>query len=116
MKKFFGLLGLLLFSFNIYSQIQEPVKWSYTIENNGSENPTLVIKASIDDHWHVYSQFVGEGGPLPTTFKFTPNPNYQLIKSTPKYAIFTAILSPFCSTSLSNLFNENSEDTENLEL
>ena len=80
MKKIFGLLGLLLFSFNIYAQIQEPVKWTYAIENNGSENPTLVIKASIDDHWHVYSQFVGEGGPLPTTFKFTPNPNYQLIK------------------------------------
>ena len=80
MKKILGLLGLLLFSFNIYSQIQEPVKWTYAIENNGSETPTLVIKASIDEHWHVYSQFVGEGGPLPTTFKFTPNPNYELIK------------------------------------
>jgi hypothetical protein len=80
MKKFFAFFGLLLFSLQTFAQIQEPVKWSYAIENNGSETPTLVIKASIDEHWHVYSQFVGEGGPLPTTFKFTPNPNYELIK------------------------------------
>jgi thiol:disulfide interchange protein DsbD len=80
MKKFFAFFGLLLFSLQTFAQIQEPVKWSYTIEDNGTENPTLVIKAKIDDHWHVYSQFVGEGGPLPTTFKFTPNASFKLVK------------------------------------
>ncbi|MEN9369244.1 MAG: hypothetical protein RI952_109 [Bacteroidota bacterium] len=80
MKKFFAFFGLLLFSLQTFAQIQEPVKWSYTIEDNGTENPTLVIKAKIDDHWHVYSQFVGEGGPLPTTFKFTPNVSFKLVK------------------------------------
>jgi hypothetical protein len=34
MKKFFAFFGLLLFSLQTIAQIQEPVKWSYSIDEN----------------------------------------------------------------------------------
>ncbi|MBA5764880.1 thiol:disulfide interchange protein, partial [Vibrio sp. 404] len=30
----------------------------------------LVFKADIEDHWHLYSQVLPEGGALPTEFLF----------------------------------------------
>ncbi len=79
MKKLIALFYLLTISISLFSQIQEPVKWSYSVEKNGEKEATLVIKAKIDNHWHLYSQFVGEGGPLPTTFKFNPSANYKTV-------------------------------------
>lgn len=82
MKK--ALLSLLigLISFSGFSQIQNPVKWFYSVENNGTENATLVIKAKIDKGWHLYSQFIGEGGPVPTTIKFKVGKEYSLVGKT----------------------------------
>ena len=82
MKKALLSLLIALISFSGFSQIQNPVKWSYSVENNGTENATLVIKAKIDKGWHLYSQFVGEGGPVPTTIKFKADKEYSLVGKT----------------------------------
>src|SRR5690606_27236030 len=37
----------------------------------------LVIKATIDDGWHIYSQSVPENGPQPTTYSFGKSKSYQ---------------------------------------
>lgn len=82
MKKTLLSLLIALISLTGFSQIQNPVKWTYSVENNGTENATLVIKAKIDKGWHLYSQFVGEGGPVPTTIKFNASKEYSLVGKT----------------------------------
>ncbi len=79
MKKIILALIFSILSFGVFAQIQNPVKWSYSVENNGTAEATLVIKASIDKGWHLYSQFIGEGGPVPTSFRFDKSGDYTLV-------------------------------------
>lgn len=38
----------------------------------------LIITAKLDSGWHLYSQYLADGGPIPTKFTFTPSADYQL--------------------------------------
>lgn len=81
MKKF--LLAItLVFPALLFSQIFNPVEWEFSQEDLGTGEYKLVFKASIEDHWHLYSQFVEDDGPLPTTFTFFESDDFQLIGST----------------------------------
>ncbi len=48
MKKLNLLIGLLILTFVSYSQIHEPVKWSFELKNTGSNSANIVLKASIE--------------------------------------------------------------------
>ncbi len=64
-------------------QILKPVKWTTSVNKISGQEYELVIKARIDDHWHLYSQQVPEGGPIPTTFYFKDSlKTYQFIGKT----------------------------------
>lgn len=76
--KVFLLIFLLLPLFSI-SQILEPVKWSFRVEQTKPEEATLVLTAKIDKGWHLYSQDIPPKGPIPTTFTFTKSKDYQLV-------------------------------------
>jgi len=78
MKKCITLL-LFLCSFAGFSQILNPVKWEFGSEKISDTEYTLVFVAKMDTHWALYSQFVEEGGPLPTIFSFESDPNFELI-------------------------------------
>jgi len=79
MKKITALLFLTIITvFSTFGQLVDPVKWSYRVEQKGQE-ATLIFKATVDKGWHVYSQFIPDGGPIPTTFTFTPDNNYALV-------------------------------------
>ncbi len=79
MKKITALLFLtILTAFASMGQLVDPVKWSYRVEQKGQE-ATLIFKATVDKGWHVYSQFIPDGGPIPTSFTFTPDNNFTLI-------------------------------------
>lgn len=57
--------------------ILKPAKWSYSFKKISDTEYDLVMKASIDDGWQAYSQFVEEGGPLPTEIIFDESEVYQ---------------------------------------
>jgi thiol:disulfide interchange protein DsbD len=85
MKKLLGIV-LLFFCFVAQAQfpdpnakIFDPVKWSYSSEKINDKEFDLVITAKIEKGWHLYSQFIEEGGPIPTSFKFNPSAAYKLI-------------------------------------
>lgn len=61
------------------AQIYDPVSWKTTAENITAQEATVVITATIAPGWHVYSQFIEEGGPIPTSFKFDNGKGYSLI-------------------------------------
>ncbi|CDF78174.1 cytochrome c biogenesis protein, transmembrane region [Formosa agariphila KMM 3901] len=64
------LLFVLLFTFSLttFSQILDPVKWSTSVEKVSDTEYNLISTAQIDAGWHLYSQFVPDNGPIPTTF------------------------------------------------
>ncbi|WP_299777341.1 cytochrome c biogenesis protein CcdA [uncultured Formosa sp.] len=59
---------LLTISLSAFSQILDPVKWSTAVEKVSDTEYKLISTANIDTSWHLYSQFVPENGPIPTTF------------------------------------------------
>lgn len=74
---------LLLFTLQAaQAQILAPVKWHYSAQQINATEMQLVLKAKIEKGWHIYSQYIKEGGPIPTSFKFTPSKNYSLIGKT----------------------------------
>ncbi len=72
----FVLVGLL--SSTLHAQILKPVKWSYAAKRVSKTEAVVLIKATIENSWHIYSQHVGEGGPIPTSFTFSPSKAYTL--------------------------------------
>ena len=82
MKNLFLFAVALLFSFSASSQILKPVKWSYAAKKISKNEAIVVIKATIDEGWHIYSQNMAEGGPVKTTFAFTPSKTYSVVGKT----------------------------------
>ena len=80
MKKLATLL-LFLISFSGFSQIINSVKWEFGSEKISETEYDLIFVAKIESHWALYSQFVEEGGPLPTVFSFESAPDFELIET-----------------------------------
>jgi len=78
-SRYFLLLLLLIPILSSKAQILEPVKWTFTIENETATEATLVFTAKVDKGWHVYSQYVPEGGPVPTSFTIKPSNDFKTI-------------------------------------
>jgi len=78
------ILSCLLFfiSFSAFSQILNPVKWAYSSKKVNATEAIVYIKATIEPGWHLYSQFVKEGGPVKTTFNFPAATTYALTGKT----------------------------------
>ncbi|WP_053977027.1 protein-disulfide reductase DsbD domain-containing protein [Mangrovimonas xylaniphaga] len=75
MKKILALLVLCI-SFNASAQIFDPVKWSTSVVKISDTEYDLIATATIEEHWHLYSQDVPENGPRPTKFVFENNGQY----------------------------------------
>jgi thiol:disulfide interchange protein DsbD len=74
------LLFLVLFSaVAVQAQIQTPVKWEFKTKLTGANTAELQFVASIAKGWHLYSQHLPEGGPMPTEFTFEKLNGVQLI-------------------------------------
>ena len=108
MKKIITLLIFIL-SLNTFSQILEPVKWEFESQKIGDNEFELILTANIDTHWAVYSQFVDEGGPIPTEFTFEDSESFTLIdgviesdenKVTKHDPVFDMIVSKFYNKAL----------------
>lgn len=78
MKKFLVSLVFSLLSLSSIAQIYDPVDWKFSVIDIEGNEATLVITAHIEPGWHVYSQFIDEGGPIPTSFRFDPDDGYEL--------------------------------------
>jgi thiol:disulfide interchange protein DsbD len=86
MKKI--LLSLVLFvSFFGNAQILNPVEWKAKVVQKSDTEFELIMNATIEDQWHMYSQFTPEGGALPLEFTFKESKgNYVLVGKTKESA------------------------------
>lgn len=78
MKNLILILALAI-GFNTYSQIYDPVDWETSVEKISETDYILVVNATIEKGWHLYSQNVPEDGPIPTTFTFETKDSAELI-------------------------------------
>lgn len=81
MKKVLVLLAV-LFAAGAQAQILAPVHWAYAAKKTGPTEATVLIRATIDEGWHIYSQTVKEGGPVKTSFTFPASKEYTLVGKT----------------------------------
>lgn len=63
----------------VQAQMLNPVKWTVSVQKVSETEANIVCTATMDPGWHLYSQYVGEGGPLPTALTFEPNSSYKLV-------------------------------------
>ena len=78
MKKIFILFFTLL-SVITSAQIFNPVTWDFSQKQVSDNEIELQFKATIDDGWYLYSQFIDDDGPVPTEFSFTTQGAYSLV-------------------------------------
>jgi thiol:disulfide interchange protein DsbD len=79
MKK---LIFIFLFTFSsaLIAQIQNPIKWSTSVEKISDKEYDLIITAEIERDWHLYSQHTADGGSLPIFIsKKQENKDFELI-------------------------------------
>jgi len=77
------LVFFLLISAFANAQIHEPVTWQTTVDKINESEFDLIVKATIEDGWHLYSQNVPNDGPIPTSFSFKNVENkFELVGST----------------------------------
>ena len=81
-----GLFSFLILVFYIsyltpaFSQIQHPVKWMFSVNKTSDTEAELILKATIQKNWHMYSMNqVSDDGPIALSFTFEKNENYQLL-------------------------------------
>ncbi|NNK20122.1 MAG: hypothetical protein HKP07_02375, partial [Flavobacteriaceae bacterium] len=88
MKKLISNTVLFLMALVSFAQDgEDPVVWSQDLIPLGDSQYELIMKATIDEGWHLYSQFTAEGGSLPSEFTYVnEGSEYELIGSTTESA------------------------------
>ncbi len=69
MKKLTFIFLAYFIAFSAFSQIIEPIKWTFDSKQNGKD-VELIFEASIDENWHLYDTYLPEGGPIATQIVF----------------------------------------------
>ncbi|WP_347069957.1 cytochrome c biogenesis protein CcdA [Flavobacterium sp. WV_118_3] len=83
MKKLNALLFLFFAFISTQAQMLDPVKWKTSVEKKSDNEVVLVFEATIDNEWHMYSQFTPDGGALPTEFTYKDQKgNFELVGKT----------------------------------
>ncbi len=79
MKKILSFMLVLSLALMATAQIQDPVKWSFSVKDLNENESELVFTAQLDQGWHLYSQHTDPNGPFPIAFEFTPSADYKRI-------------------------------------
>jgi DsbC/DsbD-like thiol-disulfide interchange protein len=79
MKRIYLVIVAMLFTATAFAQIEAPVKWSYAAKKISATEAVVLVKATIEPGWHIYSQNLKDGGPVATSFTFTPAKSYTMV-------------------------------------
>ena len=91
LKKVLISLWFALSSLVTFGQIFDPVEWSFDVNRISATKAELIVKAEIEDVWHLYSQFLPrDDGPIATSFNFDASDDYKLIGKVEEEGAITA--------------------------
>ncbi|MCS3556149.1 MULTISPECIES: protein-disulfide reductase DsbD N-terminal domain-containing protein [unclassified Sphingobacterium] len=83
MKKITMFITAMIFMIAIgVAQIHAPVKWTVASKKLNNKEAMVFIKATIQKGWHIYSQDIKDGGPIPTSFNFSKAGDYTVVGKT----------------------------------
>lgn len=88
MRKILSLLFSAVF-ITLNAQIHDPVKWETKVEKIAENEFHLISTAVIEKGWKLYSQNVPPKGPVPTTFEYVSDKNFQLVGKTEETGTIT---------------------------
>jgi thiol:disulfide interchange protein len=60
-----------------HAQQENPVTWEITSQEADNNHINLVMKAGIEENWHLYTINMSEGGPIPLMFEFEESDDYK---------------------------------------
>ena len=77
MKKLILFVSFLFFlAFQSFSQVLNPVKWSFESKQDGVD-VTFIFKADIEEGWHLYDTELPDGGPIKTSIHFADSTLFE---------------------------------------
>ena len=65
-----------------FAQGNQPVYWHFQWDLATNHEAILNLTANVAPGWHLYSQFLEQGGPMPTRLSFDRSDDYVLIGRT----------------------------------
>lgn len=65
-----------------FAQMEDPVDWTFQKKQIDDQTWELTFTADIDPGWSVYSQYLDDGGPVPTSVNFDTEEGYEKIGET----------------------------------
>lgn len=80
MKKLHLIFAIFFSIWSYNAQLLDPVQWKTSLEKKSDTEFVVHMNATIDNGWHLFSQFTPDGGSLPTVFSFkNAKGNYDLV-------------------------------------
>jgi len=73
MKNLFLFIALFFTTGMLAMSQSDRVEWTGKAEKISDNTYKVVLTASVDEGWYIYSQFMQEGGPVPTEIAFEGN-------------------------------------------
>ncbi|MGY0392612.1 protein-disulfide reductase DsbD family protein [Bizionia sp. KMM 8389] len=116
-RKLILFITLCIAFFSVKAQVLNPVEWTGSVEKLSETEYNLIFNASIEEHWHLYSQDLPDGGPIPTEFVFSSvdkTENFKLIGGVQESDYITAY-DPVFEMDL-NFFDNEAVFTQKIEL
>ncbi len=80
-------MAVLISEISAAQMMRSPVIWSYTLKKINNVEVVITIKAEIEEGWHIYSQYLKNGGPVKTVVDFEPSAGYELLGKTTEYGL-----------------------------
>lgn len=78
MRKIVFFLTFLFLASYSSGQIFDPATWDFRYIKTGDKQYEIVFTATIEEHSHIYSMEIPDGGPIPTSFRFDSVSGYKL--------------------------------------
>jgi hypothetical protein len=72
-------LVVLLALVTVAGQAQSGIKWKYAVRKISEDTCEVHITAYVSPSWHIYSQYMEEGGPQPTVIQFEDKAGFEAI-------------------------------------
>lgn len=66
MRKLLSIIALFILSISLFSQMDSPLKWTFSMKDQGNGEVDLEAYVQIDNGWHMYGLTIPDGGPYPT--------------------------------------------------
>ena len=78
MNKLILLMAVMVFGLMSFAQNKDHIVWKFASKKKTDKEYQIIITATVDKPWHIYSQNSGKEGPIPTSFSFKKNPLISL--------------------------------------